>query len=136
MNEEIREIINIHSRFLAETAGCTGTIWKEVYSEIHDNFKEIPVWILMYEGSSLVEVYEKFKSIAEKYFIDVKGFNFTVSFELYEGNKLHHLEFLTNNQEIMRGWSLQPPLGSSPSFTRKKSELFKAQDSKRDNSGS
>lgn len=131
MEVNLKDLVVAHGQFICEAQEFSGTIWKEFYSELHSQFKEVPVWILLYEDSNLDEVYVKFKFIAESYIHRFPGFNFTVSFEVYRENRLLHIDFLTDNEEIQRGWSLKPPLGSTPSFTRKKSGLFQSKDSRR-----
>lgn len=109
-----------------------GLLWKEVQGELHIQYGEIPIWILLYHDSNIFHAHSQFYQTVSKYFDAVSPLNFTVQYIILSDGVEYSLEFLIDNAEITRRVG-DETLGAIPDQRPMPSEsVFASKNSDRD----
>jgi hypothetical protein len=54
LKEQLAPMLALFKAALRDLAAGNGTYWKEAVGELHSQYKEIPIWVLLYEDSNLL----------------------------------------------------------------------------------
>ncbi|MGI9385876.1 MAG: hypothetical protein ACR2OX_00455 [Methyloligellaceae bacterium] len=109
-----------------------GSAWKEVQGELHSQYNEMPVWVLLYEDGDPLEAWASFRDAVAPYLDKIAPLQLTASFSYFEGDKEVHVEFLQDSQAVMHGpehWSFGEYASSEP---RRDVTIFSSRNSKRE----
>ncbi len=79
----------------------TGTLWKEIYSEPHTAYQEIPFWVLLYEDSDPEESHGAFRRALATLVHDIEPANITLMYYVVRDGKRFHLDFLGSTSDIL-----------------------------------
>jgi hypothetical protein len=55
LKEQLAPMLALSKAALRDLAAGNGTYWKESVGELHSQHKEIPIWVLLFEDSDLLE---------------------------------------------------------------------------------
>ncbi len=90
-----------HKRIVAALQAHIGTAWKEVYSEPHLHYMEIPVWVLLYDDSDPSEVHGVFRRTIVPFLDGLGELQLTLMYYVVRDGVRYHLDFLGNTAEIL-----------------------------------
>lgn len=121
-------LLALHGRMLSALMVHQGTAWKEVISELHLHYNEIPVWVLLYEDSVPEESHGVFRRAIVP-FLDELGtaVQMTLMYYVVRGNERFHLDFLTSTSDILSASG--EALGAWQKQTNKQMWLFNSNSS-------
>ena len=131
-HNRLMALVKIRDESLDRLKEYEGRLWKEVQGEFHSAYKELPTWILLYEDSDVEECHAHFLRIVSPYFAEMGDVNFTVAYSVFKNGKDIYLEFLSDNDQIARGYGVSGKLAAMPEeHPMPQDGIFSSRDSKR-----
>lgn len=124
-------ILSLVKAALSELASHNGTHWKEARGELHSQYNEIPIWVLLYEDSDLVQTHKALCETLRPHMEGLAPLQIWLCYEVVVGDRASAailrgndavFSFGTNGKMELR-WVAQQPDGIST--------VFKSHDSKR-----
>ena len=76
----IDDIIDIQTKVLIQLASYQELSWKLSYGEVHGDYQELPIWILLYEVAELELAHPIVLAVLSKYEGQLEGFKFTIGY--------------------------------------------------------
>ncbi len=94
-------ILVLHKRIVSALQAHCGTAWKEVHSEPHLQYNEIPIWVLLYEDGNPDEAHSIFKRTLVPFIEDLGDIQLTLMYYIVKHGQRYHLDFLTSTSDIL-----------------------------------
>ena len=121
----------LHRRLVDALSAHNGTAWKEVYSEPHLHYNEIPIWVLLYEDSVPEQSHAVFRRSIVPFLDGLSGVELTLMYYVVRERQRYHLDFLTTTSHILSSDGGAEALGAWQKQSNAKVWLFTSFDSAR-----
>jgi hypothetical protein len=126
LREQLAPMLALSKAALRDLAAGNGTYWKEAVGELHSQNQEIPLWVLLYEDSNLLEAHKALCRTLRPHIEGLAPNQIVLFYEIIVGDNVSFAK-LHGNESVFSG---KIDLRWIPS-ERGASTVFVSRDSKR-----
>lgn len=125
-------ILTLHRKLYAALKAHEGAAWKEVYSEAHLHYYEIPLWVLLFEDSDPVASHAILKRTLVPMLEAIGEIKLSLTYYCVKGSERMHLDRLETTSHILNAGDDEDSFGIWQKESSRNFWLFNATHSGRE----
>jgi hypothetical protein len=130
LKEQLAPMLALSKAALSDLAAGNGTYWKEAVGELHSQYKEIPIWVLLYEDSDLLDAHRMLCRVLRPHIEGLAPNQIVLFYEVMIGDNVIFAKLHGNEAVFSAGANGKMDLTWVPS-ERGLGSMFASRDSKR-----